>query len=190
MQFIKEDKSEGKAVSHLRLKSELTNNKNFLVEKSFTKKDLLLLCKAYKVKVSAQKKKDQINSELVKIILQNDCIPAPSELKTVETMTSGSSHSVESIVADGSTLQEAITSTETEISASHSSVTSEIPVPSTSFDTEIPGSSTSNMTEIPGTSTAGDTEIQGSSDTVLQSTVVSGLYSSPSKLPPTKKVQQ
>ena len=64
------DKSEGKAVSHLRLKSELTNNKNFLVEKSFTKTDLLLLCKAYKVKVSAQKKKDQINSELVKIILQ------------------------------------------------------------------------------------------------------------------------
>ena len=56
MQFIKEDKSEGKAVSHLRLKSELTNNKNFLVEKSFTKKDLLLLCKAYKVKVSAKKK--------------------------------------------------------------------------------------------------------------------------------------
>ena len=185
-------------MSHLRLKSELTNNKNFLVEKSFIKTDLLLLCKAYKVKVSAKKKKDQINSELVKIILQNDCIPAPSELKTVETMTSGSSHSVESSVADGSNLQEAITSTETGISASHSSVTSEIPVPSTSFDTEIPGSSTSNITEIPvpstsfdteipGTSTAGDTEIQGSSDTVLQSTVVSGLYSSPSKLPPTKK---
>ena len=102
-------------------------------------------------------------------------------------MTSGSSHSVESSVADGSNLQEAITSTETEISASHSSVTSEILVPSTSFDTEIPGSSTSKITEIPGTSTAGDTEIQGSSDTVLQSTVVSGLYSSPSKLPPTKK---
>ena len=75
-------------MSHLRLKSELTNNKNFLVEKSFTKKDLLLLCKAYKVKVSAKKKKDQINSELVKIILQNDCIPASSELKSVETMTS------------------------------------------------------------------------------------------------------
>ena len=100
-------------------------------------------------------------------------------------MTSGSSHSVESSVADGSNLQEAITSTETEIPASHSSVTSEIPVPSTSFDTEIPGSSTSNITEIPvpstsfdteipGTITAGDTEIQGSSDTVLQSTVVSG----------------
>jgi hypothetical protein len=46
MQFIKEDKSEGKAVSHLRLNSELTNNKNFLVEMFFTKKDLLLLCKA------------------------------------------------------------------------------------------------------------------------------------------------
>ena len=159
MQFIKEDKSEVKAVSHLRLKSELTNNKNFLVEKSFTKKDLLLLCKAYKVKVSAKKKKDQINSELVKIILQNDCIPASSELKSVETMTSGSSHSVESSVADGSNLQEAITSTETGISGSHSSVSSEIPVPSTSFDTEIPGSSTSFDTEIPGTSTAGDTEI-------------------------------
>lgn len=91
-------------------------------------------------------------------------------------MASGSSHSVESSVADGSNLQEAGTSTETEISASHSSVTSEIPVPSTSFDTEIPG-----------TSIADDTEIQGSSDTALQSTVVSGLYSSPSKLPTTKK---
>ena len=84
-------------------------------------------------------------------------------------------------------MQEAITSTETGISASHSSVTSEIPVSSTSFDTEIPGSSTSFDTEIPGTSTAGDTEIQGSSDTVLQSIVVSGLYSSPSKLSPTQK---
>ena len=74
-------------------------------------------------------------------------------------------------------------------------------MPSTSFDTEIPGSSTSNMTEIPvpstsfdteipGTSTAGDTEIQGSSDTVLQSIVVSGLYSSPSNCHLHKKVQQ
>jgi hypothetical protein len=74
-----------------------------------------------------------------------------------------------------------------------SSVTSEIPVPSTSFDTEIPGSSTSNITEIPVPSTSFDTEIPGTStagDTVLQSTVVSGLYSSPSKQPPTKKVQQ
>ena len=116
-------------------------------------------------------------------------------------MTSGSSHSVESSVADGSNLQEAITSTETEISASHSSVTSEIPVPSTSFDTEIPGSSTSNITEIPvpstsfdteipGTSTAGDTEIQGSSDTVLQSTVVSGYILLLQNCHLQKKVQQ
>lgn len=63
-------------------------------------------------------------------------------------------------------------------------------MPSTSFDTEIPGSSTSNITEIPVPSTSFDTEIPGTStagDTVLQYTVVSGLYSSPSKLPPTKK---
>lgn len=66
MQFIKEDKSEGKAVSHLRLKSELTNNKNFLLEKSFKKKDLLLLCKAYKVKVSAKKRRIRLTVNLLK----------------------------------------------------------------------------------------------------------------------------
>lgn len=44
MQVIKEDKSEGKAVSHLRLQSELTHNKNFLVENSFTKKKIYYYC--------------------------------------------------------------------------------------------------------------------------------------------------
>lgn len=47
MQFLKDDKSQEKISSHLRLKSEVVMNEKFLL--SFTKKDLLLLCQMYDV---------------------------------------------------------------------------------------------------------------------------------------------
>ena len=50
MKFCREDKSSGKCVSHLRLKSELTQNVHFLADK-FTKKELLVLCTAYELTV-------------------------------------------------------------------------------------------------------------------------------------------
>ena len=78
MQFLKEDKSESKAVSHLRLKSEVINNEKYLLQNSFRKKDLLLLCKADQASVSPQKKNnnDHINSQLVQKNLISDCIPS------------------------------------------------------------------------------------------------------------------
>jgi hypothetical protein len=55
----------------LRLKSELMQNRNFLNEHSFTKKDLILICQQYKIKVSAQQMKDAIINVLVKGILDS-----------------------------------------------------------------------------------------------------------------------
>lgn len=77
MQFLKEDKSESKAVSHLRLKSEVINNEKYLLQNSFRKKDLLLLCKADQASLSAKKNNnDHINSQLVQKKLISDCIPS------------------------------------------------------------------------------------------------------------------
>ncbi|CAC5387710.1 unnamed protein product [Mytilus coruscus] len=79
MQFLIEDKSKDKEGSHLRLKSELMQNEKFLSENSFTKKDLLMLCLMYNVKISTQKRKEEISSELGKAILKSDCIPYPDK---------------------------------------------------------------------------------------------------------------
>ena len=68
MQFLKDDTSKDKLSSHLRLKSEIMQNNQFLLEKSFTNKDLLLLCRLYNVKMSTQKKKSEINTEFIKAI--------------------------------------------------------------------------------------------------------------------------
>ena len=87
MQFLKEDKSKDKISSHLRLKSEVTLNEKFLV--SFTKKDLLLLCQMYDVKMSSQKRKDDIRLGLNRVILHCDSIPCPKKL-----LSDTSSHSV------------------------------------------------------------------------------------------------
>ena len=69
--FFNEDNSSNKEVSMLRLKSELMQNRNFLNEHSFTKKDLILICQQYKIKVSAQQMKDAIINVLVKGILDS-----------------------------------------------------------------------------------------------------------------------
>ncbi|CAC5392775.1 PIF1 [Mytilus coruscus] len=79
MQFLIEDKSKNKEGSHLRLKSELMQNEKFLSENSFTKKDLLMLCLVYNVKISTLKRKEEISSELGKAILKSDCIPYPDK---------------------------------------------------------------------------------------------------------------
>jgi hypothetical protein len=69
--FFNEDNSSNKEVSMLRLKSELMQNRNFLNEHSFTKKDLILICQQNKIKVSAQQMKDAIINVLVKGILDS-----------------------------------------------------------------------------------------------------------------------
>jgi hypothetical protein len=69
--FFNEDNSSNKEVSMLRLKSELMQNRIFLNEHSFTKKDLILICQQYKIKVSAQQMKDAIINVLVKGILDS-----------------------------------------------------------------------------------------------------------------------
>ncbi|VDI26920.1 Hypothetical predicted protein [Mytilus galloprovincialis] len=79
MQFLIEDKSKDKEGSHLRLKSELMQNEKFLSENSFTKKELLMLCLMYNVKISTQKRKEEISSELGKAILKSDFIPYPDK---------------------------------------------------------------------------------------------------------------
>ncbi|CAG2224498.1 PIF1 [Mytilus edulis] len=75
MKFYTEDKSTNKQSSFLRLKSELLQNPKYLNDYSFTKKDLLLICKDIKIKISSQKRKEEITNVLAKKILDSDtCI--------------------------------------------------------------------------------------------------------------------
>ncbi|CAC5394981.1 PIF1 [Mytilus coruscus] len=85
MQFFKDNKSDGKTASHLRLKSELVANSNFLTEKTFTKNDLLLLCKIYNVTVASSKRKNDISSVLSNAILNSDSIPYQSVQQTEQS---------------------------------------------------------------------------------------------------------
>ncbi|VDI83329.1 Hypothetical predicted protein [Mytilus galloprovincialis] len=106
MQFFTDDKSDGKTVSHLRLKSELIENSNFLTEKTFTKKDLLLLCKIYNVTVSSSKKKNDISSVLSNVILNSDSIPCEvNESDTSQLHVSESVETVDLIQSDQSVQQ-------------------------------------------------------------------------------------
>ena len=83
--FCKEDKSSNKNVSHFRLKSEISQKASYLSEK-FTKNDLFLLYKEYDLKVSKQKRKDDITKVLSDKILQCDTMPCPDELKDGSTV--------------------------------------------------------------------------------------------------------
>ena len=56
MKFINKDSSENKMVTHLKLKAEISENPHYLTSRKFTKKDLGVLCKAYGLKISSQKK--------------------------------------------------------------------------------------------------------------------------------------
>ena len=80
MQFFNDDKSVNKEVSHLRLKSELLQNERFLLEKSFTKQDMISIAKIYTLNLSIRKKKDELNAELVKKVLEN-----PNSAGTIPT---------------------------------------------------------------------------------------------------------
>lgn len=146
MQFLKEDKLEGKSVSHLRLKSEVINNEKYLIQKSFTKKDLLLLCKAYQISVSAQKNNNYINSHLVQKILISDCIPSSNVLENIvpSVSTSGISFQVSESNVDTVAEESAIAE------ASTQPVSSESSVPSTSVENvEIPGTSSDTTLSSP-----------------------------------------
>lgn len=68
--------------SHLRLKSELTQNVHFLADK-FTKKELLVLCAAYELTVLKPKKIDDIRNLSQIKILQCDNMPNPNALLNV-----------------------------------------------------------------------------------------------------------
>lgn len=80
MQFLKDDKSQEKISSYLRLKSEVVMNEKFLL--SFTKKDLLLLCQMYDLQMPSRKRKDEISINLNRVILQSDSIPCPNKFQT------------------------------------------------------------------------------------------------------------
>lgn len=78
MKFIQMDSSTSKSVSHLRMKAEIIQNNKCLMK--FTKKELSIICKAYGIKMSNQRKKDVISSKLKEHILQCSDIPHPEEL--------------------------------------------------------------------------------------------------------------
>ena len=72
-------------MSHFRLKSEISQKASYLSE-TFTKNDVFLLYKAYDLKVSKQKRKDDITKVLSDKILQCDTMPCLDELKDGSTV--------------------------------------------------------------------------------------------------------
>ena len=62
--FILNDDSENKNASHYRLKSELAVNKELLSSSSFTKNSLLLIGKAYGVKLTLRQKRGEMAKTL------------------------------------------------------------------------------------------------------------------------------
>lgn len=91
MKFYNEDKLVNKQGSILRLKSELVQNDKYLNDCSFTKKELLLLCKDFKIKISAQKRKDEIAGLISKTILSSDIAYIPEESNTLDAEEPGPS---------------------------------------------------------------------------------------------------
>jgi len=89
--FFNEDNSSNKEVSMLRLKSELMQNRKYLNEHSFTKKDLILICQQYKIKVSAQQMKDEIINVLVKGILDSVSLHSHEEETPIDDEQPGPS---------------------------------------------------------------------------------------------------
>lgn len=66
-------------------------NDKYLNDCSFTKKELLLLCKDFKIKISAQKRKDEIAGLISKTILSSDIAYIPEESNTLDAEEPGPS---------------------------------------------------------------------------------------------------
>jgi ATP-dependent DNA helicase PIF1 len=88
MSFIEKDQSKGKDVSHLRLKSELLVNPQFL-HQNLSKNDLLKICKAYGVTISSKKKKTEIGDALAVKILGVATMPNAEVLTVPRPGSSG-----------------------------------------------------------------------------------------------------
>lgn len=78
--FILNDDSENKNASHYRLKSELAVNKELLSSSSFTKNSLLLIGKAYGVKLTLRQKRGEMAKTLNEKIEHAEVMPFPIEL--------------------------------------------------------------------------------------------------------------
>ena len=84
MNSIINDKSENRLISHLHLKSLSLENENFFL--NFTKKDLILLLKAYGVHLSMTKKKQELGEVLAQKLGEYDSMLNSSVFKSdVET---------------------------------------------------------------------------------------------------------
>lgn len=160
-------------ITHLRLKYELINNDKFLLEKSFTKKDLLLLCKAYDLKVAAKKKNDFINSQLVETICQSNSVPFPTELGS-NIVSKVSESNVKNVERELSSSDIPTRGTHQESTLS----TSAAAEPNTSLNT----SAAIDATFVPMST---DTEMPGSTTDTTQSSIRPlDFNSSPSEQPP------
>lgn len=83
--FYSEDKSKNKEASVCRMKSELLQNPNFFVEHSFTKVNLISICKDFNLKVTASKKKNEIAAILAEYIMGTCTSETSNILTLVET---------------------------------------------------------------------------------------------------------
>lgn len=77
---VKSDRSQGKVVSHLKLKAGVITDQNYFNDKFYTKKDLVQLCEAYSIPVTLKSTKKELNDLLVGVIRQCDSLLTPQAL--------------------------------------------------------------------------------------------------------------
>ena len=88
------DKSDGKKISHLKLKAGVLENNEYFNDKKFLNKDLQKLCAAYEISVSKNTTKKQMNDALITAITQCDFMLTPvafTELSEASVCSSSSS---------------------------------------------------------------------------------------------------
>lgn len=94
IQEIISDKSDGKKISHLKLKVGVLENNEYFNDKMFLNKDLQQLCAAYEISVSTNTTKKQMNDALITAITQCDFMLTPdafTELSVTSVCPSSSS---------------------------------------------------------------------------------------------------
>lgn len=89
MKTILNDKSECKKSTHFKIKSGLIDHGKALFG-NFTKKDMLILCKAYDIQISTSSSNDVIKDKLCSVIESSDGILFPKYLE--ETFSSSESN--------------------------------------------------------------------------------------------------
>ena len=86
---IEQDKSRNKQLSHLRLRTLLSNVKAQGLRSMYSKKELQQLCDAYNVQIMSRWNKTKLASDLAEAVLGHESMPSPQVLSSYRTIFVG-----------------------------------------------------------------------------------------------------